>query len=187
MATIYLARHGETEWNLEGRYQGRLDSPLTARGVLQAQTMGDALRNAGAIDAVHVSPLGRARQTCDIIVPLLGTIPVMLEERLTEVSIGSWDGLSAEDIDAEWPGLLDGSTQFDWFFRSPDGESYADAVERVEGWLAGLEGTILAISHGLAGRLVRGAYLGLGRQETLGLPVPQDVVWVLEAGTIRAL
>lgn len=88
--------------------------------------------------------------------------------------MSSWDGLTHIDIEAQWPGLLDGSTPFDWYFRSPDGESYEAVVERATDWLSELQGNVIAISHGLVGRIIRGTYLGLSKDDALGLPVPSD-------------
>lgn len=186
--TIYLLRHGETEWNVAGRFQGRLDSALTGKGIAQAEACGRRLAEiAGEVDAVFASPLGRARQTMSIIGGF-GPFPAaQWDERLAEVSIGSWDGLTQIDIDARWPGVLDGTTAFDWFFRSPDGESYDAAADRVRHWLDDLQGVVVAVSHGLVGRLIRGAYLGLGKEDALGLPVPQDAIWRMADGRIEAV
>ena len=187
-ARIFLVRHGETQWNAAGIYQGALDSPLTDRGVAQARYCGEILAaHVGDIDHVFASPLGRTQQTEAILRAGRDYPPTIWDNRLAEVTAGSWDGLSHIDIEAGWPGALDGSDAFDWYFRSPDGESYAAAMARVTDWLRGCEGTVLAVSHGLLGRLIRGAYLGLPEAETLRLPVPQDVVWRMENGAIEPL
>jgi probable phosphoglycerate mutase len=107
--------------------------------------------------------------------------------RIREVTIGSWDGLTYEDIDAGWPGMRHGSDRFNWYFRAPNGEAYDQAVNRVVTWLAEVQGTVVTVSHGLTGRLIRGAYLGLSRREALSLPVPQDIVWRLADGRVEAL
>ena len=91
------------------------------------------------------------------------------------------------DIDAQWPGLLDDSTQFDWFFRSPDGESYDAVFQRAECWSRERQGVTVAVSHGLISRLIRGAYSGLPKTEALSLPVPQDVIWRLSNGRIEPI
>lgn len=185
---VFLIRHGETAWNAEGRFQGAQDSPLTAKGRVQADQVGRALdRLLPGTDGaqMHVSPLGRARETADLIIAQLrGGADVRIEPRLREVSIGPWDGLTHIDIDAGWPGALDGSSPFDWFFRSPDGETYDDAAARVQTWLAGIDGVTVAISHGLLSRIIRGVYLSLPQSKTLALPVEQGVIWRLHAGTI---
>ena len=69
----------------------------------------------------------------------------------------------------------------------PDGEAYDTAIARVRSWLDAVDGRVVAVSHGLVGRLIRGAYLGLPREEALVLPVPQDVVWHLAHGRVEAL
>ncbi|MFT3968243.1 MAG: histidine phosphatase family protein, partial [Sphingobium sp.] len=147
-AEIYLLRHGETEWNALGRYQGKLDSPLTARGIAQAEACGRRLAAIPAtVDAFFSSPLGRAKQTASII-HAHGSYPEIREDRrLAEVSTGSWDGLTQIDIDACWPGLLDGANPFDWYFRSPDGENQDAAIARVRSWLDAVDGIVVAISH----------------------------------------
>jgi probable phosphoglycerate mutase len=188
MNDIYLIRHGETEWNAQGRFQGRLDSVLTNTGVKQAEAIGSRLAGLElSFDAFITSPLGRTRQTAAIIAGLARLPAVQCDDRLAEVSLGSWDGLTDIDIDAQWPGLLDGSTQFDWFFRSPDGESSDAVFQRAECWLRERQGVTVAVSHGLISRLIRGAYIGLPKTEALSLPVPQDVIWRLSNGRIEPI
>lgn len=185
---IYLVRHGETEWNVAGRFQGRLDSRLTEKGVTQAEAYGRRLAAIAAeIDMLVASPLGRVRETTSII-KSFGKFPeTRWEPRIAEVSVGSWDGLTHLDIDSQWPGRLDETTPFDWFFRSPDGESYDVAMARVRQWLDSAQGIVLAVSHGLIGRLIRGAYLNLSKDDALCLPVPQDIIWRLAKGSVEPI
>lgn len=188
MNEIYLIRHGETEWNAQGRFQGKLDSALTETGVRQAKAIGSRLARLNlSIDAFVSSPLGRTRQTAAIIAASANLPAAQCDDRLTEVSLGQWDGLTHIDIDAQWPGFLDGSTPFDWFFRSPDGESYDAAHQRAECWLRELDGLTVAVSHGLVSRIIRGAYSGLSKADALSLPVPQDVIWKLSSGQIEPI
>ena len=191
MADIFLLRHGETEWNAESRFQGQRDSPLTARGRDQAAQLGRILLRtfaSGRVPPFHVSPLGRTRDTATIVGRYLDRLDMMcFEPRLQEVSTGAWDGLTIEDIEAGWPGALDGTDHYDWYFRSPDGETLEAALTRIQSWLSELEGSVVAVSHGLLGRLVRGAWLGLPAKEMLALPVPQDVVWHLSSAGVRPI
>jgi probable phosphoglycerate mutase len=185
---IYLIRHGETEWNVAGRFQGKLDSALTNAGISQAEAIANKLADLNIqADAFVASPLGRARQTASIIANRTILPNLLFDDRLAEVSVGSWDGLTHYDIDAQWPRLLDGSTHFDWFFRSPDGESYDAVFQRAECWLRERQGVTVAVSHGLISRLIRGAYIGLPKTEALSLPVPQDVIWRLSNGRIEPI
>jgi broad specificity phosphatase PhoE len=179
---LYLARHGETDWNAAGRYQGAKDSPLTAVGRRQAASLGRLLAtlwdgSAGPLRA-YVSPLGRARETAAIIGRHL-PLEIQLEPRIAEVSLGPWDGLTDYEIEVEYPGALNGAGPSDWYFRAPGGERLGAVKARVSGWLDDVRGPALAISHGLAGRIIRGVRLGLGDREMLGLPVPQDGLYAL--------
>jgi broad specificity phosphatase PhoE len=185
---IYLLRHGETIWNAAGRYQGHKDSPLTKRGVEQADQAGVLLAKqiAGRENQFNgfVSPLGRAKETAQRIAQFV-SIPFVDEPRLMEVSVGAWDGMSLYEIGAEYPDALNGSDAFDWFFHSPDGETFERACERVRSWLSEVATPTVAISHGLTSRLLRGVYLGLSRREMLELPVPQDGFYRLEGGKVE--
>lgn len=186
---IYLLRHGETEWNLARRFQGGGDSPLTARGAAQAADMGALLARVieRPGDFVLVSsPQGRAARTAAIVGAALG-LAAGTDARLRELSLGAWDGLTMDEVDAEFPRALDGANRSEWYFRAPGGESYDSADARLADWLAGVARPTIAVSHGLAGRLLRGRYAGLARSEALALPVPQDGVFRLTGGAIEYL
>jgi broad specificity phosphatase PhoE len=189
--TIFLVRHGETEWNRVGRYQGWLDSPLTARGVAQAEAIGRrlcALPEAAAAGIV-TSPIGRARRTAEIIAQCLGrTEAPNCDERLREISLGSWDGLDRGEIRARAPEIFAGEGRHEWYFRSPDGESYDAFAGRIAGWLAGRDDApVIAVCHGVVTRVLRGLYAGLPRAAALRLPVPQDCIFRLAGGRIEEI
>jgi broad specificity phosphatase PhoE len=184
---IYLLRHGETVWNAAGRFQGQKDSPLTKRGIAQADQMGMLLSQQIAGREIQfrgfVSPLGRTKETARRIARFV-PLPFVDEPRLMEVSVGAWDGMSLYEIGVEYPDALDGADAFDWFFRSPDGETFEHASQRLHSWLSEVSTPAVAISHGLAGRLLRGVYLGMSRREMLELPVSQDGFYRLDAGRV---
>ncbi|EHH02568.1 histidine phosphatase family protein [Agrobacterium tumefaciens] len=185
MSTIYLLRHGETVWNTLGRFQGQKDSSLTAHGIEQADLVSDILyRKLSDEDQsfeMQVSPLGRTRETASRVRRVL-PLPSIEDARLMEVTVGSWDGMTKFEIDSEYPGHLDGSDAYDWYFRSPDGESFDDACNRAKAWIADIGRPTIAISHGLFGRIIRGVYAGLSKREMLELPVPQDGFYRLHDG-----
>jgi broad specificity phosphatase PhoE len=190
--TILLARHGETHWNLERRYQGRFDSPLTELGVAQARAIGQLL--AGLPEAVAApivaSPQGRARRTAGIIREELDNAGAIgVDERLRELTLGSWDGLTYREIEARSPGIFDGDGRYKWYFRAPDGESYDAFAARVGGWLGEQDDAapIIVVAHGLVSRVLRGLYAGLLRTVALTLPVPQDRIYRLSNGAIEEL
>jgi broad specificity phosphatase PhoE len=192
--TIYLARHGETEWNRDQRFQGRLDSPLTALGIDQARRMGAALalELGDRIDlTVVASPLGRALRTAQLISQGLGLDPAAIETdaRLSEVDVGEWAGLTHEEIEAASPGSLDGSSRYDWMFRAPNGESYDAVAARIGAWLTGTAARprLIVVAHGVTGRLLRGIYSGLAKEAALALEVPQDAIFRLNGGAIELI
>lgn len=107
---IYLVRHGETEFNLVRRYQGWLDSPLTENGVAQAIAIGRRLAQLpdAATAEIVASPIGRAKRTAELIAAEMGRADIAYDDRLREISIGSWDGLDRDEIAARAPGIFDG-------------------------------------------------------------------------------
>jgi len=188
VSTIYLLRHGETVWNTLGRFQGQKDSPLMRHGIEQADRVAcilrDELSSGTRLFELRLSPLGRTRETASRVHRLL-PLHGIEDSRLMEVTTGCWGGMTKFEIDAEYPGHLEGSDAFDWYFRSPDGESFDDACRRARTWLADIDRPTIAISHGLFGRLIRGVYAGLSQREMLELPVPQDGIYRLGDGAIR--
>ncbi len=175
---IYLTRHGQTEWNVEGRMQGRMESALTPLGVRQAEAMAGLLgelvdRDPPAPWRLVSSPSGRARATAEAISRRLG-LPVELDERLVEIGCGEWEGRLRHEIAHLYPEAF---ASREWFFGAPGGESFEDVWDRVASWLADQppepQRRTIAVSHGVAGRLLRGAYAGLSRQETLNQTSPR--------------
>ena len=189
---ILLVRHGETEWNLQRRNQGRFDSPLTGRGVAQAEAIGRLVGTLPNVAAVRIvaSPLGRARRTAEIIRTHIEPAPeLLLDERLRELSLGSWDGLTYEEIAVRSPGIFDGDSAPEWCFRSPGGEPFDAFAARIGEWLReAVEAPfVIAVTHGVVSRILRAVYGGLPRQIALTLPVSQDKVFRLSDGTIEAI
>lgn len=189
---MLLVRHGETTWNLERRFQGRLDSPLTARGIAQAQAIGRLLASLAEARTAPVvaSPQGRARHTAEIIVKMLGGTNVLrIDERLREHSLGSWDGLTYREVELLLPGVFDGAGRHEWYFRAPDGESYAALAARLGEWLGEQDeaAPTIVVAHGLVSRVLRGLYAGLPPTVALTLPVSQDRIFRLSAGAVETL
>ena len=187
---IYLVRHGQTESNLARRYQGASDSPLTALGQAQARRMGELL-NRLVPDTTGwrlvASPLGRTQQTAGIISEAMGgTLTLRLDPRVAEASMGSWDGLTLDELEAKRP---DDIPYPERYFQSPDGESFEVIWGRLADWLDSVDEdeNVILVSHGLAGRFIRGIYGKLPRTELLTLPVPQDAIYALSGGVISQI
>ena len=186
--TIFLVRHGETEWNRIGRYQGWLDSPLTPLGIAQAEAIGRRLATLpeAAAAAIVASPLDRAQRTAAIVARCLGRPePPRLDARLREVTLGAWDGLDRGEARARVRHLGAGAGRHEWYFCGPDGESYEAFAGRIAAWLGEQdEAPVIAVCHGVVSRVLRGLYAGLPRAAALALAVPQDRIYRLAAGRV---
>ncbi|WP_029075783.1 histidine phosphatase family protein [Kaistia adipata] len=191
MPIIVFIRHGETDWNAEGRFQGQRDIPLNARGRLQAQRNGRVLigrmPEAAAFDFV-ASPLERTRQTMEIARGAMGLDPsaYRLDPILKEITFGNWEGYTAPELEARWPDQVTAREGDKWGFVPPLGESYQMLSIRIEGWLSRLERDTVVVSHGGVCRVLRGLLLGLDSDTTPNLDVPQDRIFVWN-GTARWL
>lgn len=185
--TVYLARHGQTQWNTQGRRQGQLDSPLTALGLEQVRRNAESL-SAEAIDAVFSSPLGRARESALVLAASRG-LPVVVLEELGEVDHGEFAGLTRAEIEAAYPGQLDARQRDKYGYRFPGGESYADADVRAQRALHSVARTgarrPLLVSHEMLGRMLLKNLAGLSSEDALQLGQPWDVVYRLVPGQAR--
>lgn len=141
--TLYLVRHGETPWNLEGRYQGHLDPPLTERGRRQAEATAEKLAPIG-FDAIYSSDLARARQTAEALAAKTG-LPIQLDARLREIHQGDWQGVIVGDIRARWPRELEGWESDPWRYYPPNGERLQELRQRL---FAAIRDIVTRFPHG---------------------------------------
>jgi probable phosphoglycerate mutase len=184
--TIYFVRHGETDWNAERRYQGQRDLAMNERGRAQARRNGEALRtflpDIARADFV-ASPLGRARETMEIVRGCLG-LPAegyRVEERLQELNYGHWEGVLQADLPAIDPRGLAEREKDPFRWRPSGGESYADLLARTVDWLGDVTRDTVVAGHGGVGRALRAHILGLAPESIPDLESPQDRVLVLDA------
>ena len=105
MTELYLIRHGETEWNRSGLWQGHSDSPLTENGIVQAQSLGQRFAEEGlSFDAVYSSDLGRAHETCKLLTePIQQTDKIQLDPEIRERALGHLEGLTFQQIQERYP------------------------------------------------------------------------------------
>ncbi len=186
---IWLVRHGQTAFNAEGRIQGAKDSPLTPLGEEQGRRLGSLLGRIVPKDArIIASPLGRTQHTARIICEHGGfAAPIETDARLAEISLGEWDGMLKDDIRERVPDYDAGPNRWSWFFNAPGGDSYEALSARLSDWLADVADAnhpVIAISHGVAGRILRGLFSQLPRDQTLMLDIPQDACFHLRDGRI---
>jgi broad specificity phosphatase PhoE len=141
---MLLVRHGQSEWNASGRWQGQADPPLSALGRRQAQQAAELI---GAVDVIVTSDLERASHTAAIISEAIGVGPIMVEPLLRERSAGEWSGLTRAEIDEAWPGYLAEHRRPPGF--EPEDELLArtsEGLARVHREFAGAE--VLVVTHG---------------------------------------
>jgi broad specificity phosphatase PhoE len=176
---VFLARHGQTAYNHEGRFQGQQQIPLDDTGREQAAELAERAIPYG-FRALWCSPLLRARETADAVAARIGLEPVE-DARLMETDAGDWTDRTFADVRAETPELFDAFAAADPAFAFPGGESFADQEVRVEAALAEVErGALpaLVVCHGM---VIRAAiYVRSGKDATMFKRVPNAAIVPLD-------
>src|SRR4249919_323728 len=186
---VYYVRHGETDWNVAGRLQGRRNIPLNARGRAQAARCGDILRelfassgrSLGDLDYVS-SPLERACETMELMRSTLGLSSdgFRLEPRLAEIAFGDWEGFTIAQLHIRDPQRIATREHDKWHFVPPGGESYAAVSVRMREWHQNLVRDTVAVAHGGTARGLM-AYLGIAKPAAAPLiDIAQGFVYVFE-------
>lgn len=183
--TVYLVRHGESAWNAQGRYQGRLDAPLSEMGLRQADLLARRLASV-RLDAVYSAPLQRARVTAERIAAPHG-LSVTDEPRLTEVDHGEWNGMLRSDVESRYPELARLWRESPDKVRMPGGESLADVRRRATAALDAIvlahpNQAVLAVSHHVVLKVVLGTFLGMGLDGFWALEADQASVSIADLG-----
>ena len=172
MTYLWLVRHGQTDWNVQGRWQGQTPDapPLNAAGLAQAQTLAEQLADQAARDgiafaALYSSDLLRARQTAEVIARRLG-LPVRLDARLREAHLGAWEGMLGDEVALRYVAELDERRRDPVHSRPPQGESVYEVAARVGQAFDAIARVhpnqhVVVVSHGLA--LAAGLCLAEGR------------------------
>jgi broad specificity phosphatase PhoE len=193
---VYYVRHGETDWNVIGRLQGRRDVPLNARGRAQAVHCGTILRelfassarSPGDLDYVS-SPLGRACETMELMRSTLGLSSdgYRLEPRLAEIAFGDWEGFTIAQLHIRDPQRAAAREHDKWRFVPPGGESYETVSGRVSEWYDSLSRDTVAVAHGGTARGLL-AHLGIAQPAAAPLvDIAQGVVYVFEGKRMTRL
>jgi broad specificity phosphatase PhoE len=147
MVRLLLVRHGESTWNAQSRWQGHADAPLSPFGERQAEDAAERVAEIATIATVWTSDLARARRTAEIIAARLGVDEVRADPRLRERDVGSWSGLTRDEIEERWPGYLAARRS------PPDFEGDDEVLTRVRAGLAAAvdgshPGDVLVVTHG---------------------------------------
>ncbi len=191
--SLYYIRHGETEWNVQGRLQGRRDVPLNARGRAQARHCGQILRDLFARDNRDpatldyvTSPLGRACETMALLRPELG-LPAdgyRIEPQLAEIAFGDWEGFTIAQLHVRDPQGIAQREYDKWHFLPPGGESYEMVAGRVADWYASLTRDAVVTAHGGTARGLM-AHLGIAKPAAAPLvDIMQGEVYLFQGGNL---
>lgn len=161
MTTLLIVRHGETDWNRDGRWQGHSDTPLNERGREQARELASSLRD---VDAVYSSDLARSRETAEILAAELG-LEVRLDPRLRERGFGAWEGLTSAEIQERFADAH-GRWQAGEGFGADDAEPFEAMRARVQAAIDDIaarhpDETVLVVTHGGSARVAHAAAAGL--------------------------
>lgn len=191
---LYLLRHGETDWNAVGRFQGRTDRPLNERGRAQAEIAAGVLKAEFARlgreareFAFVASPLKRAGETMAIVANALGVRDVAVEPDIVEIAFGVWEGMTTHEVKAAFPAERRGRKHDRWAFRPDGGESFEDLAGRVERWLGRLDRPTVACTHAGVVRVLAYRSLGLAPETAAVWPVPHGEVFRVGPGSMEAL
>jgi phosphoserine phosphatase len=192
MTDVILCRHGETDWNIEGRWQGRTDVPLNERGRRQARALAQTLRDE-PVAAVYSSTLERAYDTALEIATVHG-LRVQRDARLDEIDQGAWEGKRRDEIVVSHPRELERWTGYPIDLRLPGGETLEEVRARVRAALDDIillhEGrTICIVAHSVSMAAIKHELQGLPLPEALRT-LPANASWerihVREYDEIRA-
>jgi alpha-ribazole phosphatase len=158
MTRLIIVRHGETDWNTEGRYQGQSDVPLNANGLAQAEALAGQLRGE-SYTAIYSSDLARASQTAEALAAESG-VPVHYDPRLREIDQGEWEGLLLPEIEARYAEAFKRRRLDPLTARPPGGESVGQVRQRVLEVIDEIRreypnDTVVIVSHGLAIALIK--------------------------------
>ncbi|HEX8810329.1 MAG TPA: histidine phosphatase family protein [Xanthobacteraceae bacterium] len=191
MPVLYYVRHGETDFNRQGRLQGRRDTPLNARGRQQAAECGVLLRDLFARDHRKAqdfkyvsSPLERARETMEILRATLGlqVHDYEIDARLIEIAYGEWEGLTLQEIEMRNASVLSARERDKWDFAPPGGESYRELADRVGSWYSSLTADTVVAAHGGGVRALLAISNIVSEEEATHAQIAQGVVYVFANG-----
>lgn len=189
---ILLARHGETAWNAEGRYQGQEDIPLSETGEKQARRLGERLRDV-RIDRAVSSPLTRAYDTAQFALGEVRSPMLMLDNGLMEIAHGSWEGKLAAEIQAEDPERFRAWRETPDKVHMPGGESLKKVLDRAWSALAAASAemaadeTLLVVAHDAVNRVLLCRILGLPLSRLWSFRQAPTTLNLLEGPDVEAL
>ena len=185
---IYLARHGETDWNVRLLMQGTTDTELNENGLAQAARLGEAMVGSG-ITHVYTSYLKRASRTAQIVADCIG-VPCEVREGLHELGLGKWEGRIWKNISVEEPEITQQWQVNKRFTRPPQGETYQELLERFIPAIVRIakesKGDVMVVSHNGSIRAFLAELYGTP-METMGADYPTPNAGAIEVDAAKVL
>ncbi len=190
MTRVIFVRHGQTSWNQEGKYQGHSDISLNERGIRQGNLVAKRLAKE-KISAIYSSDLLRAQQTAEAIAKYHG-LSVMTKPDFREINFGIWEGLTYQEIMADWSEILTAMYSKPGEIGPPQGESFQVVKQRVTHALQECvkkhqEQTIVLVSHGGTMRVLLCAALGIGLDKMWSMRQDSSAINIIEYIDNRAV
>jgi len=192
---ILFVRHGETDYNAEGRLQGQRDIALNGRGRAQASAIGRALAKLmpeaiaalEAAEAFFASPLERTRETMELVRAALRLPPerYALAPELKELTFGEWEGLTWPQVAKRDPAGARARQADKWNFAPPGGESYAMLADRLQPWLEARDADCFVVSHGGVARALMTLIAGAPPSAAENAEIWQGRAILFEGGGMR--
>ena len=180
---LYILRHGQTEWNAQGRMQGALNSPLTPQGEAEAAKQGMILQGLDLTGFQYISsPQGRAVQTAGIALARVADF-IVTDPRLAEITVGDWSGLLRDELpmeDVEDPYMAQ-------YEAAPGGERLAGVRLRAAALLADLKGPAVLVTHGVTSRVIRTLVVGEAASQPSSIHGGQGTIYHLKNGVQKVL
>lgn len=190
---IFAIRHGQTDWNSQGRAQGRSDQPLNAVGEEQAHANANVLAAQLAKASVslrkacvYASPLSRCRRTAEIVCARLGCGPFIVDDRLAEASFGEWEGLTDAEIKRCDPERRRARKTDRWNAAPPGGESYAALNTRLAPFFDELQRPAVLVTHLGVLRVMASLLTDRPEKEMVRFPFRCDAVYAFEENGFTA-
>ena len=194
---IYIVRHGQTQWNLQGKKQGWKDSPLTLKGIRQASLIAELIQEERSfinLDEfkIVISPQWRCQQFASLICEFLDLnfMDCIVEENLREHCFGLWEGKTEKEIEEHFPGFLKRrhEPQNHWNYVVPMGESYEILSKRVSSVLEKYKDQkVIFICHEMVSKVMRGNLLSLSTDEILPLKHKQNTIFKFNNKELQCL
>ncbi len=184
MTHLVLIRHGETDWNVEGRYQGQADPALNQAGLRQAHGLAETMQQLG-LQVLYSSPLKRAAQTAEILAHALG-LPLQYEPRLMEIHQGDWQTRLRSEIEICYPDLFRRWEREPWQVSPPGGESLKTVQRRVRAAVQEIlhnhpNGQVGLVSHRIPIALIKMQFQDLPPETIRTLHLPNTYWEVITA------